>query len=106
MPGETSSHPPLASDSPDAFRNVATPSADSTAAATITDASSEDSAATRACTACGQAFTPDEPEREVCPDCHDRRTAMWVVGLFLLFFCFVLLPLLIQLFGTPRPTRI
>jgi len=46
-----------------------------------------------------------DEEKVVCPECTDRRTAMWVVGLFLLFFCFVVLPLLIQIFGTPRPSR-
>lgn len=101
MTGAGSSHLPRASDSPD----VSPPGASLPAASSPAVVSGE-SEATRVCTACGQAFAPDEPEREVCPDCHDRRTAMWVVGLFLLFFCFVLLPLLIQLFGTPRPTRI
>ena len=59
----------------------------------------------RACQTCAKAFVPDDEERLVCPDCHDRRTVIWVVGLFMLFFCFVLLPLLIQIFGTPRPPR-
>ena len=61
--------------------------------------------AERTCSACQQLYTPDDEQRDVCSDCHDRRTAVWVVGLFLLFFCFVLLPMLIQLLGTPRPPR-
>lgn len=59
----------------------------------------------RQCASCEKPFTPEEAEQTVCPECHDRRTAMWVVGLFVLFFCFVALPMMIQLFGTPRPAR-
>jgi hypothetical protein len=69
------------------------------------DSVEPESSAERACSACQKMYVPDEDQRDVCPDCHDRRTAVWVVGLFLLFFCFVLLPLLIQLLGTPRPPR-
>ena len=65
----------------------------------------QETQAERTCSACQQLYVPDDEQRDVCPDCHDRRTAVWVVGLFLLFFCFVLLPMLIQLLGTPRPPR-
>ncbi len=54
------------------------------------------------CPNCQRPFVPTEGQ-EVCGDCASQRTLLWVIGLGLLFFCFIALPLLIQLLGTPRP---
>lgn len=57
----------------------------------------------RTCTACQKPFVPEDAEQTVCVECQEWRRALVVVGLFLLFFCFVALPLLVQLLNTPRP---
>jgi hypothetical protein len=47
----------------------------------------------------------DSPPDEVAEARREQLTLYAVAAIALLFFCFVVLPLMIQLLGTPRPDR-
>lgn len=49
---------------------------------------------------------PDASSPEELAEARREQLTLYAVGaIALLFFCFVVLPLLIQLLGTPRPER-
>lgn len=72
-------------------------------AAMTDEVEGKDDGAERSCAACKKPFVPDDDQQTVCVDCQEWRRALVIVGLFLLFFCFVVLPLLIQVLNTPKP---
>lgn len=60
---------------------------------------------TRRCEHCQEPLVADEAGSWQCPHCSEKGKLLWILGIALLFFCFVVLPMMIQLLGTPPPTR-
>jgi hypothetical protein len=57
------------------------------------------------CERCQEPLATNEAGERHCPHCAERGQLLWIVGIALLFFCFVFLPMMIQLLGTPPPGR-
>jgi hypothetical protein len=57
------------------------------------------------CEHCREPLTQNETGEWLCANCSDRQRILWIMGIALLFFCFVVLPMMIQLIGTPPPPR-